>query len=138
MAVMTQSPDLFELTFEDTKITYAPDAFGGSPRLHYIGPFGQHSFEGDEIQAMRSARGQEISVTLDSVSRFNTIKLTLFVPDMELDASSELSFRTIGIHSTRTHDTPGATREATRSERLDVNGLAKLIQFPPLQPAVLL
>lgn len=140
MAVATQSPDLFELSYEDTKITYAPDVFGGSPRLHYAGPLGQHSFEGDQIRAMSGARGQEISVTLDTVSRFNAFKLTLFVPDMELDDDAgELSFRTIGISSTHRRGSDGrhAARPAA-SEPLELDGLARTVVRFPVRDRVLL
>lgn len=133
MAIATHNPSLFELTYEDTKITYAPDAFGGSPRLHYAGPLGQHSFEGDAIRAMPAARGFEISVTLDNVSRFRTYTLTLFVPDVELEDASELSFRTIGIHSTRTSKQSSEPGEGLTSVPLELAGLAKRIQFPPVR-----
>ena len=53
-------PNMFELTYEDTKITYVPVGFGGAPQLDYEGPMGLHHFEGDEIQTFRSARGLEI------------------------------------------------------------------------------
>ena len=46
---------------------------------------GRYTFEGDEIQAYESARGLEISVTLDAVSHLRTNTLTVFVPDVELD-----------------------------------------------------
>jgi len=138
MAIATQSPNLFELTYQDTKITYAPDAFGGYPRLHYAGPMGEHSFEGDQIRATRGARGLEISVTLDAVSRFNTTTLTVFIPDVALDGLAEVSFRTIGIHSTRRRPSSGAVGQETRSEELDVGGLAKLIEFHAPRPAAAL
>ena len=45
---------------------------------------GKYSFEGDEIQTHNSARGLEVSVTLDRVSHLRTITLTVFLPDLEL------------------------------------------------------
>ena len=49
---------------------------------------GRHSFGGDEIQAHQSARGLEVSVTLDRVSHLRTITLTVFVPDVELEGTT--------------------------------------------------
>jgi hypothetical protein len=134
----TQGPNLFELRYEDTKITYAPSVCRGSPRLHYSGPMGQHTFEGDEITTMRSARGLEISVTLDRVSHLRTIHLTVFVPDIELEgATSELSFRTVGIHATRRRPmTTGVGGAALTSEPLEFDGLAKNIEFRIEEPAL--
>src|SRR5215510_2146832 len=98
MAVRTAGPNLYELTWEDTTVTYAPGALDGIARLEYVGPMGRHTFEGDEIQTWRSARGLEISVTFDRVSHLRTITLTLFIPDLELgDAEAEIAFRTVGI-----------------------------------------
>jgi hypothetical protein len=130
MAVQTQGPNLFELSHEDTRIVYAVDADSGAPRLEYTGPMGRHSFEGDAIRTEVSARGREISVTLDGVSHLRTITLTVFVPDVQLEDCSELSFRTVGIHATRRRsmiaDAPGA--ELT-TEPLEFDGLAKLVEF---------
>jgi hypothetical protein len=57
-AISAQSPSLFELAYEDTKITYATGAFGGPARLHYGGLMSKYSFGGDQIQELRSARGR--------------------------------------------------------------------------------
>ena len=138
MAVQTQGPNLFELSYEDTKIVYAVDATSGSPRLEYTGPMGRHSFEGDAVRTESSARGREVSVTLDGVSHLRTITLTVFVPDVELTDASELSFRTVGIHATRRRsirDAPGA--ELT-TEPLEFDGLAKLIEFRAAESPALL
>jgi hypothetical protein len=129
-------PNVFELTYEDTKITYVPVGFGGAPRLEYSGPMGDHVFEGDEIQTFRSARGLEVSVTLDRISILRTITLTVFLPDLEFeDATTELSFTTVGIHKTRRRaqvsDVPGDGS----SKPLELAGLARNIDFH--SPAVL-
>jgi len=129
MAVQTQGPNVFELSYEETRIVYALDADTGAPSLDYTGPMGHHSFEGDEVRIERSARGCEVTVNFDGVSRMRTITLTIFVPDVELEDSGERSFRTVGIHATRRrsiHDAPGAKQT---TEPLELHGLAKLIEF---------
>jgi hypothetical protein len=138
MAIAAQSPNLFELTDEDTKITYAPGAFGGAAQLHYAGPMGQHSFDGDQIHEMRSPRGLEISVMLDNVSRFNTTTLTVFLPELEFGDGDELSFRTIGIQATRRLAIAGGSGAEMTSEALALDGLAKLIQLHAPGPPVAL
>lgn len=129
MAVQTQGPNLFEFFYEDTKITYAPGAFGGEPRLSYTGPMGRHTFAGKEIQTMESARGLEVSVTLDRVSHLRTITLTVFVPDVELDGEDEQSFHTVGIHSTARRTMGGRAGAVLTSEPLEFDGTARLIEF---------
>jgi hypothetical protein len=138
MAVQIQGPNLFELSYEDTKIVYAIDAASGSPRLEYSGPMGRHSFEGEAIRTEDSARGREVSVTLDGVSHLRTITLTVFLPDVEFDEATELSFRTVGIRATRRRSmTEGPGAEFT-TEPLEFDGLAKLIEFCAAESPTLL
>jgi hypothetical protein len=129
MAVQTQGPNLFEFVYEDTKITYVPGVFGGESRLSYSGPMGRHTFAGDEIQAVESARGLEVSVTLDRVSHLRTITLTLFVPDLELGGEFEQSFHTVGIHETHRRSMKGGSGAAMTSEPMEFDGLARMIEF---------
>jgi len=134
----TAVPNIFELTCEDTKITYVPVGFGGAPRLHYDGPMGEHVFEGDEIQTFRSARGLEVSVTLDRISHLRTITLTVFLPDLKFeDATTELSFQTIGIHATRRREQVSDIAEGS-SKPLELAGLARNIAFQDAGSTVLL
>jgi hypothetical protein len=124
----TAVPNVFELTYEDTKITYVPVGFGGTAQLHYDGPLGEHVFEGDEIQTFRSARGLEVSVTLDRISILRTITLTIFLPDLRFEgATSELTFQTVGIHATRRRAKVSDIGEGS-SKPLQVAGLARNIE----------
>lgn len=130
-------PNVFELTYEDTKITYVPVGFGGAPRLHYEGPLGIHEFQGDEIQTFRGARGLEVSVTLDRISILRTITLTIFLPDLEFEgATSELSFQTVGIHATRRRAKVSDIGEGS-SKPLELAGLARNIEFQSAGPVLL-
>lgn len=139
MAVQTQGPNLFEFSYDDTKITYAPGAFGGEPRLSYSGPMGRHTFAGEEIQTVESARGLEVSVTLDRVSHLRTITLTVFVPDLELDGGEhEQTFHTVGIHATHRRGIDGRSRVALTSEPLEFDGTARLIEFRAAEAPALL
>ena len=126
MAVTTAGPNLYELQWEDTTVTYAPGGLDGAPQLHYSGPMGRHAFEGDEIQVWHSARGLEISVTFERVSHLRTITLTLFIPELEFeDAEAEIAFRTVGIHASRRRGITSEFGAAMTSEPLDLQGLAR-------------
>jgi hypothetical protein len=137
VAVQYAGPTLFELTHEDTKIVYTPGALDGSPTLHYQGPMGKYTFEGDEIQTHNSARGLEISVTLDRVSHLRTFTLTVFLPDLELE-DDEQSFRTVGIHSSRRRAMTSRVGAALTSEPLEFEGLARNIEYQASGATVLL
>ena len=138
-ALQSAGSTLFELTHEDTKIVYSPGALDGLPELHYAGPMGKYSFSGDEIQTYNSARGLEISVTLDRVSHLRTITLTVFLPDLELeDMTDELSFHTVGIHSTRRRAMTSKAGAPLTSEPLEFEGLARNIEYQASGATVLL
>jgi hypothetical protein len=138
VAVQSAGPTLFELTHEDTKIVYTPGALDG-PSLHYEGPMGRYSFEGDEIQTHNSARGLEVSVTLDRVSHLRTYTLTVFLPDLELeDCSDEMSFHTVGIHSSRRRAMTTKVGAALTSEPIEFDGLARNIEYQASGRTVLL
>jgi hypothetical protein len=134
----TQGPNLFEFVFEDTKITYSPGDLGSEPYLSYAGPMGRHSFAGAEIRACASARGLEVSVTLDRVSHLRTITLTVFVPELELDGTAEQSFRTVGIHATHRRTLTGGPGATLTSEPMEFDGLARLIEYRAAESAQLL
>ncbi len=138
MAVQTQGPNLFELSYEDTKIVYALDDSSGAPRLEYSGPMGRHSFEGDAIRTEDSARGREVSVTLDGVSHLRTITLTVFLPDVQFEDSNELSFRTVGIHATRRRSMMQGPGAEFTTEPLEFDGTARLIEFRAAEAPTLL
>lgn len=139
VSVQSAGPTQFELTHEDTKIVYSPGARDGSPQLHYAGPLGRYSFAGEEIQTHDSARGREISVTLDRVSHLRTITLTVFLPDLDLeDKAGELTFHTVGIHSSRRRAMKAKVGEPLTSQPLEFEGLARNIEYQASGATVLL
>lgn len=139
VAVQRSGLTQFELTHEDTKIVYSPGAIDASASLHYVGPMGKYSFEGDEIETHMSARGLEISVTLDRVSQLRTYTLTVFVPDIELeDTTEEMSFRTVGINASRRRAMTSKIGAALTSEPIEFKGLARNIEYQASGTTVLL
>ena len=96
---------------------------------------GRYSFEGDEIETHNSARGLEISVTLDRVSHLRTYTLTVFLPDLELeDMTDEMSFQTVGIHSSRRRAMTTKVGAALTSEPHRVRGPRAQHRVPGLGP----
>ena len=139
VAVQSSGLTQFELTHEDTKILYSPGAIDASASLQYVGPMGKYSFEGDEIETHRSARGLEISVTLDRVSHLRTYTLTVFVPDIELeDTTGEMSFQTVGISASRRRAMSSKIGAALTSEPIEFEGLARNIEYQASGNTVLL
>ena len=138
VAVQTAAATLFELTHDDTKIVYSPGSLDGAPSLHYAGPMGNYTFKGDEIETHSSARGLEISVTLDRVSHLRTYTLTVFLPDLVLDMTDEMSFRTVGINASRRRALTSRLGAALTSEPIEFEGLARNIEYQASGTTVLL
>lgn len=122
-AVQAAAPTVFELTQDETAIVYESGGPGMPPSLRYTGPMGVHSFEGDEIQAVASARGLEVTVALDRLSRLTQTTLTIFLPELQLDGADEVSFRTVGIRATRRRGRISTT--GSTSEPLEFDGVAR-------------
>ena len=127
MAVQTQGPSFYELGYEDTKLTYVPASPGGSPRLRYAGPLGEHCFEGDAIQLHESARGLEVSVKLET--HLQTVTLTVFVPELVLGDARAQSFHTVGIHAIQRRDVAGGPGTDMTAQPLEVEGVARLLEY---------
>jgi len=128
MAVQMQNPSLYELSYEDTKITYTAAAtLAGSPRLRYSGPLGEHSFEGDAIELHESARGLEVSVKFETHLQMMT--LTVFVPELVLGDASEQRFHTVGIHTTQRRIFAGGPGADMTTQPLELEGIARLLEY---------
>jgi hypothetical protein len=132
MAVETQRSDLYELSCEETRITFLS---GPEPRARYSGPLGEHTFEGDGLRLHDSARGLEVSFSLES--HLQTVTLTVFVPELALDADGEQRFRTVGIHSTQRRTIAGGPGAIMSAAPLDVDGVARIIEYGAGQSALL-
>lgn len=135
MAVQTQGPSLYDLSYEETKITYMSAAAGSSRRLHYRGPLGEHSFEGDAIQLHESPRGLEVTVKFDS--HLQTVTLTVFVPELALGDEPEQTFHTVGIQTIQRRATAGGPGADTTAHPLEVDGVARLLDYGTAGPALL-
>jgi hypothetical protein len=135
MAVQTQGPDLFELTCDETKITFVPESTGGSPRVLYSGPLGEHAFEGDALQLHESARGLEVSFSVDT--HLQTVTLTVFVPELEFDEAREQHFHTVGIHATQRRTIAGGPGAIMTAAPLEVQGVARILEYGATGPTLL-
>lgn len=94
------APNLYELTGNDTQITYSTTSFGGQPQLTYHRQGVDRSFTGAEIRVQESEIGQQVTVTIEEIVELHTILLTLLIPEINLDGR-ESRFRTRGILTTR-------------------------------------
>jgi hypothetical protein len=127
MAVQQQTPHLFELRYEETKIIFVPAAAEGAARVLYSGPLGEHRFEGDDLQLHDSPRGLEVSVKLDT--HLQTVTLTVFVPELSFGDEPEQAFHSVGIHATQRRTIAGGRGASMTSKPLELEGVARLLEY---------
>ena len=131
MAQATERPNLFELAYGDTQISYSTSSIDGRPRFNYSGPRGEHSFAGDEeIATLETALGTEVTVTLESIPDLRTVTLTLLIPDILVEPGGEAEFDTLAIFTTASTTIAGPPPGPAQTyEPLALHGVAKHVSF---------
>jgi hypothetical protein len=129
MVKETQAPNLFELSCDDTQITYSTSSISGEPQLSYSGPKGEHSFSGDDIETLTSALGTEITVTLETIADLHALTLTLLLPDVRIEPGGEEKMETVGIYTTNATTIAGPPPVVQSYEVVALDGIAKLVAF---------
>jgi hypothetical protein len=94
-------PNTYELSGDNTQITYSTTGIDGKPTFTYSGARGEHSCSGDEIETLDSALGTEVTVTLEDVADLHIITLTLLVPEMWIAPHAGMEVRTMAIFTTK-------------------------------------
>jgi hypothetical protein len=130
MALASPEPNLFELQYGDTQLTYSTGSFAGPPQLSYKGPEGELSFSGEEIESDTGTLATEITVTLDTVPDLHTITFTVLLPSFNMPEEGDSEFDTIAIKTTNRTTIAGPPKGAAQSyEAVTMHGLAKSVDF---------
>jgi hypothetical protein len=125
-------PNLYEVSGDETQISYSTSSSDGSPQLSYSGPKGDLSFSGGEIEAVDTALGTEVTVTLEDVADLHVVTLTLLIPEMWVAPHAGIEVRTLAIFTDKEEPITApvglpAVREQYDVVRLDGEG--KLVDF---------
>lgn len=130
MATATRTANLFELSFDETQLTYSTSSINGQPRLSYTDADGAHSFAGDEIETQATKLGTEVTVTLEAIPDLRTVTLTLLLPSFKLDDDLESEFETLAIRTTNHTTIAGPPAGPGQSyEAITLHGVAKSVVF---------
>jgi hypothetical protein len=125
-------PNVYELSGDDTQITYATTSAEGKPTFSYSGPKGEHSYSGDEIQTLDSSLGTEVTVTIEDIADLHVIALTLLIPEMWIAPDSGMEVRTIAIFATKEEPITAPVGLPAAREQYGVvtlDGEGKLVDF---------
>jgi hypothetical protein len=91
------SPNLYELSGENTRITYSTLQSGRGAAFAYEGPKGDLEFLSDAITTQDTALGTEVTVTLDDVADLHVLTLTVLLPEMWVAPGAGQQFKTIAV-----------------------------------------
>jgi hypothetical protein len=125
-------PNTYELSGDNTQITYSTTSVDGQPTFSYSGKKGEHSYSGDEIQTLDSALGTEVTVTLEDVADLHVITLTLLIPEMWIAPHAGMEVRTLAIFTTKEEPITAPVGLPAVREQYDVvslDGEGKLVDF---------
>jgi hypothetical protein len=85
------SPNFFELTGSDVRLTYALDRAG--KHLTYKGPEGERTFGDQDIDSLDTPHGSLLTVQLKAIPDLETLDLTLLLPTINLPAPGDVVLR---------------------------------------------
>ena len=133
MASTIDQANLYELSGEDTSITYTPLGFGGSSQLNYHRAEQDIVFRGSEVRTTATEIGTLVTVNVAFVPDLETVTFSLFVPAVNLrNGTAEAPVETIGLlTSARTSiGGPGLVQGQLKTyQAIPLAGTAKLVDF---------
>ena len=93
--------NLFELSGESIQISIGSTTLLGGPGFSYRDQTTNQSFQGEEIQIIETALGQEFTVTLERIPDLRTVTFTLVLPNVTvLQQSRGTCIQTFGVKTT--------------------------------------
>ena len=91
---------VLELQGDGTLVEYAEDAAGGSPRLRVRDAEHDRESSGADVAVLASELGRQATVPLEDAPDAPAVKLTLLLPPVRLDETTEAAVSTFAIVST--------------------------------------
>ena len=94
-------PTIYELRGDGgTQVSYATIDLHGHAQLLYVGPHGERTYPGDEIDARDTELGREVTVTLQADEDKDTINLTLLIPPVRVGQEGAAPIETLAVVTT--------------------------------------
>ena len=98
MALDIAQANLYQLSNEDTVITYTPLGFGGAAQLNYRRGEQDLVFRGKDVRIVATEIGALVTVDLDFVPDLETVTFSLLAPVVNLrNGATEAPVETVGL-----------------------------------------
>ena len=94
------TPNLYELKGDKLKVTYATTSFTGQPTFTLQQGRKTLTFDKKQIQTTRLPIGSLVTVTVETLPDVKTTTFSLVLPDVNMQDSTKVSIKTIGITTT--------------------------------------
>lgn len=123
------TPNLYEFNGRGVRVRYATTSLNGLPRFCYHERGVDEEFIGSQIRTEPTVLGSGVTVVLESTADFETITVTLLIPEINMDATSAIEFGTVAIRTTN-HTSiggPGMVHGPLQTYRsVELRGTAKI------------
>jgi hypothetical protein len=130
MAGALEEPNLYDLAWGKTQVSYSTTSVTGQPQFTYTTSQGTRTFSGNEIETMATALGEEVTVTLESVPDLHTITLTVLIPAIRVAPTGEaVTLSTLGVVTTTTTTNDPPLGVSQMYEAVTLEGEALLVHF---------
>ena len=94
------APNLYELQGEKLKVTYATTNIAGQPTFTLQQGRKTLNFDKNQIQTAKIPIGSLVTVTVETVPDLKTITFSLLLPDVNMQESTKVSIKAVGILTT--------------------------------------
>jgi hypothetical protein len=131
MASIT-APNLFELHGDRITVTYSTTSITGKPLLTLQRGRKTLNFSGTEIRAQELPIGTLITVTIETVPDLKTVVFSLLLPGVNLEQSTKVNIKAIGIFTTTKTSIggPKTVKGALQTYKVvPLSGTAKSVTF---------
>lgn len=133
MASTLSQANLYELTGEDTSVTYTPAGLGGAAQLNYRSGNQDQVYRGEQVRSLATEIGTLVTVDVTIVFDGDTLTFSLFVPAVNLrNDTVEAPVETVALLSTARSSIAGPSLiqgQLTTYQAIALAGTARLVDF---------
>jgi hypothetical protein len=126
------APNLYELNGDNLQVTYSTTSIAGQPIFTFQQGRKTLSFKKSEIKITKTPIGTLVSVLIEAIPDLKTVTFALVLPDVNLQQSTKVNIKTVGILTTSKTSIggPNLVKGAVQAYKaVALSGTAKAVEF---------
>lgn len=126
------APNLYELHGDKLQVTYSTTSIAGQPIFTFQQGRKTLNFKKTEIKTTKTPIGTLVTVLIETVPDLKTVTFSLALPDVNLQQSTKVNIKTVGILTTSKMSIggPNLVKGAVQAYKVvTLSGTAKAVQF---------